>query len=191
MFASFGTLQFEVLASPSKWEGRSKFRYETIAVIGASPINQWIYDDLKHIDLVISFHQLWCNPQGAINQFEALAMTHVAQNLVLGNGTNLGKYIILELRPKYRWMADDGTLLYAEIEVELQEDVDAASPLGAPQLSDSTALGVATPAIITPQFNQPGTALAAVPASAAPTGIPYQTDYTQIPLGQVTRGWGV
>lgn len=187
MFASFGNISFEVLASPTRWESENKFGYAKVEVIGAPPILQWIYDDLQKTSLTIQLHQLWCNPAGAIAQFYALAKTHTAQNFVLGNGTNLGPYVIERLRPKYQLMGDNGYLVQAVLEIDLMQFVASALPQGAP-LADATALGVPAPAVSNPQFVQPGNAIATAPASAAPAGIPFNAGgYTAVPLSQVAR----
>jgi phage protein U len=187
MFASLGQLSFEVLASPSKWETSDKYEFAQIDVIGASPMNQWIFDDLQKITLTIGFHAFWCHPTGALEQLRALAATHMASTFVLGNGTNLGKFIIDRIDVNYKWMADDGTLIYAEVEIRLNEDIQDNAPPGAP-LADAVALGLPTPALINPMFSTPGSALNSVPASAAPAGIDYNTtSYSSVPLQTISR----
>jgi phage protein U len=187
MFASFGTLSFEVLASPTKWETGKKYSYAKVEVIGAPPILQWIYDDLRHVEITIMLHQLWCNPQGAIQQFALLANTHAAQNFVLGNGTNLGQFVIESLHSKREWMGDNGYLVQAELEITLMEYVASALPQGAPP-ADATALGVAAPAVSNPQFVTPGQAIQTVPSSAAPDGIAFNpSGYQAVPLETIAR----
>jgi phage protein U len=187
MFASFGTISFEVLASPMKWEQEQKFSYAKVDVVGAPPILQWIFDDLQKISLTIQLHQLWCNPAGAIQQFYALAQTHAAQNFVLGNGTNVGQYVIERLQPKMEWFGDNGYLVQARLEIDLLQYVGSALPQGAPP-ADATALGVPAPGLSNPQFVQPGSVIATAPASAAPDGIPFNSGgYQAVPLETVAR----
>jgi len=66
-FAAFGPISFAVIASPTKQEIEKKYHFQALKVIGAPPILQWINDDLRIIQLSISFHQLWCNPQKCID----------------------------------------------------------------------------------------------------------------------------
>ena len=123
MFASFGPISFQPLASPTKLEIEKKYHYEALNVIGAPPVLQWIYDNLRHVELSIYLHNFWCKPQTAINALTQLADFHVPQQFVFGNQNNLGNFVISNYRLKQRWMADDGSVIAAEMDLELTEYV--------------------------------------------------------------------
>lgn len=123
MFASFGSISFQPLASPTKLEIEKKYHYEAINVIGSAPVLQWIYDNLRHVELSIYLHNFWCKPQTAINALTQLADFHVPQQFVFGNKNNLGTFVISNYRLKQRWMADDGSVIAAEMDLELTEYV--------------------------------------------------------------------
>ena len=188
MYASLGSISFRVLASPKKFESEKKYKYEPIYVIGAPPINQWIYDDLRRVEMTILLHALWGSPQAGIDAFEQLASTHGSQALVLGNGRNLGNFLIAELRVRHIWQADDGTPIAAEIDVSLTED---------PNPTAATASNVATtdgapaspPGLTSETTTAPGGSLAQSPATAAQSGIPVQVPYTDIPPSTIARGY--
>lgn len=184
MFASIGTISFQVVASPSKMEMEKEYHYEKIKVIGAPPILQWIYDDLRQVKLSIFLHQLWCNPDSAVASIQALASTHQPQNFVYGNGKNFGAFVVQKLQLKQVWQADNGNTVAASAELDLEEYVASALPAGAPP--SATALGLA-PGLTTTQFKAPGATLVVSPASAYPSSIPYQRTYTNIPLTEIAR----
>lgn len=132
MFASLGTISFQVIASPTKFERSKKYHFQKIDVIGAPPVLQWTGDDLKEIDWSITLHQLWCNPTQTIESIEKLAEQHAAQALVLGSGYNVGNFVISEFKVKQLWQATDGTVIAAECQLQLTEFIPSALPQGAP-----------------------------------------------------------
>ena len=184
MFASIGTISFQVVASPTKMETDQKYHYEKIKVIGAPPILQWIYDDLRRVRLSIFLHQLWCNPDAAVAGIQALASTHQAQNFVFGNGKNYGSFVVQNLQLKQEWQADNGNTIAIAAELELEEFVASALPIGAPP--SAAVLGLA-PGLTTTQFKTPGATLVVSPASAYPSSIPFQQTFTNIPLTEIAR----
>jgi phage protein U len=186
MFAALGPVSFNVIASPTKLERSRKFKWEYIYVIGAPPVPQWIYDGEKHIQLCITFHQLWCNPQDALDTLTQLAELHTPQALVFGNGQNLGNYVIVEMRDKMVWQADDGTIVATELDIELAEiPGDAVAVVNYPQ-----DLSVGNPpGLTTSQVASLGSTLVVSPATASPSGITPQTPFTAIPASTIARGY--
>ena len=192
MFASFGPISFQPLASPTKLEIEKKYHYEAINVIGAPPVLQWIYDNLRHVELSIYLHNFWCKPQTAIDALTQLADFHVPQQFVFGNKNNLGTFVISNYRLKQRWMADDGSVIAAEMDLELTEYV-APSTLQSNTLTVGT-IGNSTistsanpPGLTTSQSAAPGSTLVVSPATASPSGIPAQTPFTSVPLSTIAR----
>jgi phage protein U len=190
MYATLGSISFQVLASPRKFEAAKKYKYEPIYVIGAAPVLQWIYDDLRHIDLTIFLHQLWLTPQDALDALEQLADTHEAQPLVFGNGQNIGNFVISEMRLRHIWQAVDGTPIAVEVDIALTEDVD---PQATSTSNVATTAGASAnpPGLSTSQTSpsSPGTTLVQSPATASPSGIPVQAPYTNIPPSTIARGY--
>jgi phage protein U len=190
MFASFGSISFQPLASPTKLEIDKKYHYEALNVIGAPPVLQWIYDNLRHVELSIYLHNFWCKPQTAIDALTQLADFHVPQQFVFGNKNNLGTFVISNYRLKQRWMADDGSVIAAEMDLELTEYV-APSTLQSNTMTVGT-IGNSTintnpPGLTTSQSAAAGSTLVVSPATASPSGIPAQTPYTNVPLSTIAR----
>ncbi len=184
MFAAFGSISFQVLASPTKLDVEKKYRYESINVIGSSPILQWIYDDLRHVEMSITLHQLWCNPQRAIQALQQLGDAHVPRQFVFGNKQSLGTYVISQSRLKHTWLADDGTVIAAEMDLELTEYI---APYG-----QSTALSTSSnpPAVKSSTDAASGLTLVQSPATSDNVnGIPYAPNYTDISGNEIAR-WG-
>jgi hypothetical protein len=191
MFAAFGPISFAVIASPTKQEIEKKYNFIPLKVIGAAPILQWIYDDLRIMQMSISFHQLWCNPQTCIDALNTFADYHQPQLFVYGNNQNLGQFVISNVRTRYKWQADDGTIILAEMDLELTEWIASSIPgvapsptyIGNPQI----AAPVNPPGLTTSQSPAPGSTLVVSPATASPSGIPFVDNYQDVPLTTVAR----
>lgn len=188
MYATLGTVSFQVLASPRKFEASKKYKYEPIYVIGAQPVLQYIYDDLRHIELTIGLYQLLLSPQAAIQTLEDLAETHQAQSLVFGNGQNIGQFVVSEMRLRHVWQAPDGTILAAEVDISLTEDPATTSTSSA-NVAPTAGASANPPGLTTSQTSSPGSSLVTSPATASPAGITPQTPYTNIPQSTVARGY--
>lgn len=184
IFAALGPVSFQVIASPTKMERSKKYRWETIYVIGAPPIRQWIYDDVGHIDLAIVLHQMWCDPEASLNALAQIAELHAYQPLVFGNGQNLGNFVIDEISDKVTWQADDGTLICTEVQLALTEYPNATAPVV--NYPENYSVGN-PPGLTTSQSASPGSTLVISPSTAAPSGIPAQTPYTDIPVSTIAR----
>ena len=183
-FAAFGPISFQVVASPTKLEIEKKYHYQAITVIGAPPILQWIYDNLKHVELSIYLHQMWCKPQAAIDGLAQLADFHQPQQFVFGNNSNLGQFVISESRLKHKWLADDGTIIAAELDLKLTEWIDSPQPAGSQPTP--TVIGN-PPGLTTSQNSAPGSTLVVSPATASPSGIPQQSSFTAVPMTTIAR----
>lgn len=190
MFASFGPISFQPLASPTKLEVEKKYHYEAINVIGAPPVLQWIYDNLRHVELSIYLHNFWCKPQTAIDALTALADFHSPYPIVFGNKDILGTFVISNYRLKQRWMADDGSVIAAEMDLELTEyirpTVQNYNYAYGADIGNST-INTNPPGLTTSQSAAAGSTLVVSPATASPSGIPAQTTYTNVSLSTIAR----
>lgn len=185
MFAALGNISFQVLASPTKLDLLQKYHYGKLDVIGSQPILQWIYDDLQEIKLEIYFHYYWCSPTDALKALQVLAATHQAQPFVLGNGFNLGTFVIDELQAKQAWMADNGNPLAMSVELSLMQYVSSSSAVVPAQMGASTN----PPGVTNSQTSSPGAAIVIGPATGVPNGIPYQNPFTNVPASTIVRGY--
>ncbi len=192
MFASFGPISFQPLASPTKLEIEKKYHYEAVNVIGAPPVLQWIYDNLRHVELSIYLHNFWCTPQTAIDALTNLADSHTPEPLVFGSKVKLGNFVISNYRIKQRWMADDGTVIAAEMDLELTEYV-APSTLQSNTMTVGTignstiSTTVNAPGLTTTQSKYSGSTLVVSPATASPSGITQQSSYTDVSISTIAR----
>lgn len=191
MFAAFGPIYFQVIASPTKLEIEKKYHYEALSVIGAPEILQWIYDKLRHIDITIYLHQMYVNPQTALAGITTFADAHIPQFFVFGNNQNLGQYVISNYRIKHKWLASDGTVIATEIDLELTEWISSPIPGATPV---PTYLG--NPAISAPsnppglsgsQTSAPGSTLVVSPSTASPSGVAPASSFSNVPLTTIAR----
>lgn len=157
MYASLGTISFQVIASPTKLEQVNKFHFQKLDVIGAPPVLQWIFDDLQDLEINITLHQLWCDPAKATQSLMDLAKTHQQQTFVLGNGVNLGDYVITHMAVKQVWQADDGTTIASEIQLKLVSAVFSQPPAGS---APKPIIVGNPPAIVTIANNKPAVVVA-------------------------------
>lgn len=129
MFASLGGVSFEVIASPDRIATTQRFRYGKVPVIGASPVLQWVYDDLASVTLGIRLHRLWCNPDQETRALNILAETHQPVPFVFGNGTLQGLFVVVGLEVRDQWRSDQGDTVATEATLDLSEWT-ASTPSG-------------------------------------------------------------
>ncbi len=164
MFGALGTVAFEVIDSPQRMRASWKYVYKVLAVISGKPAVQWIYDDLEKVSLEFVFHKEFVDPQTAEDALRAIADAHEIVPFVLGNGNHEGEFIIVSLKRKDIWRADDGTAIAINMTAELLE-WSGTLPQGAP-----TNVPTSTPGLFA--NGQPQTSLYAGVNAVPPQQIP-------------------
>lgn len=188
-FAALGPVSFMLLGSPEQLSRQRRSVYGKLAVIGAPPTLQWIYDDLEQLTVSIRLHCWWCVPDEAVALLDSVRVSHQPQPLVFGTGIPLsslfgsasspmaGQYVITELDATDEWRYA-GVAQHIDCKLTLSEWQPALPP-GAPSV---TAPGP-TPGVIGAPAG-----LSAVYAAGATLGLPLPSlNFATVGLAAVTR----
>jgi hypothetical protein len=202
-FATFGNITFEIVGSFETVTFEDRTHYAKIDVIGAPPTLQWIYDDLTTIKFDIKLHKTFSDPEEAILALRDQRISHSPAAFTIGSD-NKGNYIITRIEQTDLWRGDDGTIIAAQLKVELLQWAGEL-PQNAPQVpGQSTAIGLTSTdqASISPLLIPVAAALSAQQAlviqALATSGLPYLTvpglpvlgpfgDYLDVSLILATR----
>lgn len=121
MFATLGSVTFELLGSPFAYESYHRWSYAEQLVVEARPRLQWISENLQTISLDLRFHASFTDPAAQLSSLLALADTHSAQALVLGNGQHQGYFVIAALRTVSSVMTAAGDTISMTVHLRLKE----------------------------------------------------------------------
>jgi phage protein U len=121
MFGTLGEIIFEVLTSPVGFEASFRWTYAEHDVVEARPRLQWLSEDLRTIAFDLRFHASFTNPAAQLENLLAVARSHSAQALVLGNGEHLGYFVIVALRVASTLMTAFGDVIAMTLRLELKE----------------------------------------------------------------------
>jgi len=136
-FATLGNIVFSTLQSWQTFESKRGFKYAQHDVVEAPPRLQAIARELQELTFTIILHAIMGNPETAQQQLEDAMDAHKAMPLVLGNGTHLGSFVIVELTTTGKKYAANGSIIAIEMRAQLKEYVAGASadPNAPPQPS--------------------------------------------------------
>lgn len=121
MFATFGSIEFEVLTSPTSFRARQGYTYAEHKVVEDVPRLQWLSNDLEEISLRCYWHVQFTNPQTQFDALRRLAAAHRAELLTFGNGLVRGYFVVTEIGEDIENTADDGSLISIECEITLKQ----------------------------------------------------------------------
>ena len=188
-FAALGSVSFMLLGSPEGISRDRKSVYGKLAVIGAPPVLQWIYDDLEQLTMNVRLQQWWCVPDEAVALLDSVRVSHQPQPLVFGTGIPLGslfgsssspmagQYVITELQATDEWRYA-GVAQHIDCKLTLSEWQPALPP-GAPSVAPSGP----TPGVIGAPAG-----LTAIYAAGSTLGLPLPSlGFSNVALAAVTR----
>jgi phage protein U len=177
-FAALGSVSFEVIASPTQMETTDAWHYAEFKLVEAKPTLQWIGDELRKISFTLVLHQAYADPVNDFAALSAMAEQHQPVPFVLGNGTNIGNFVIKEIKRTDDWMSDQGDPIKLTADVQLLE-WSGAMPAGAPGQQAATTIGV---------IGANGDGATAVYAQGSDLGQPVPTlDYQSVPVATMLR----
>ncbi|MGH7077330.1 MAG: phage tail protein [Acetobacteraceae bacterium] len=188
-FAALGPVSFMLLGSPEQLSRQRRSVYGKLAVIGAPPVMQWIYDDLEQLTMSVRLHTWWCVPDEAVALLDGIRTSHQPQPLVFGTGIPLGalfgaassplagQYVITDLTATDEWRYA-GVAQHIDCKLTLSQWVPALPP-GAPSVQ---------PPGPTPGVIGAPAGLTAVYAAGATLGLPLPSpNFASVALAVVTR----
>jgi phage protein U len=121
VFAILGNIQFTTVGSPQSLEAKYAYKYAKHDVVEAKPRLQAIAPELDDTTFSLILHASLGNPEARLNQIKTAMNAHLAMPLVLGNGTHLGKFVILDVATTGRKYTATGDIVSIEVKVTLQE----------------------------------------------------------------------
>ncbi len=152
MYSQLGNILFDGRKAPSVFSGVSETNIAEHALIENRPTIQRVGEKLKTYNMSMFLDQSFCNPSLEIATLEDSRLLGDILPLVMGDGRYLGEFVIKKITVNEIWNAPDGTVLQADVQVELLEffDPDAENS----QKLNAISQGFATLANDPPAFEQ-------------------------------------
>lgn len=95
-------------------------RYATHDVLSLEQKLQFLGLELARVDLTMEFHHVFCRPQEELERLRGVLASHQAHPVVIG-GTNLGQFVLEDIRSTWDQVSNRGHLLHAGAECALRE----------------------------------------------------------------------
>jgi len=145
MFALLGSIPFQIIDSPQRFNAGREYDYAQHRVIEGTPRLQWVGDGLESIDLEMMLHRSFTDPGVRMLALSEAAGAHQALPLIFGNGEFRGYYVIESLSTLSRQLSDSGDTLAVTLRVRLRESIFSIGAADA-QLPNFTPLAISAAA---------------------------------------------
>lgn len=127
MYATLGTLEFDVVNAWTSWSSEQGVDYSEHPLFGRKPRLQRVGDKLDTLKLSIRLHAKYADPEAALARIRQVMTAGQPLRLVMGNGQQEGgRWLIETLSEEQRKTAIDGTRLCIELTLSLKEYVQPA-----------------------------------------------------------------
>ena len=141
MFALLGNIQFDLITYFDGFESKFGADFAEHAVIEGKPRLQWIGDKLDEVNIQLSFHLEFCDPEAELLKLRGAVTSHEAMALVLGNGDYKGWFVVTSVDATSRQTDQAGTLIALDAQMTLREFVgDKKNPQPRPAVRPPSAL---------------------------------------------------
>jgi len=155
MWAILGDIEFEVISSPSGAEQRFAATFVEHARVSGKPRVEAVGGELEEIHWTILLHQRLHDVDARLRAIRAATAAQQPLALVMGDGTYLGPWLIVEGALTSKKTTASGSLISAELQITLREYSGEFAPtLPRPGLAWGDANSAANPAI-NPSANPP------------------------------------
>jgi len=155
MWAILGDIEFEVISSPSGAEQRFAATFVEHARVSGKPRVEAVGGELEEIHWTILLHQRLHDVDARLRAIRAATAAQQPLALVMGDGTYLGPWLIVEGALTSKKTTAAGTLVSAELQITLREVTGEFAPtLPRPGLAWGDANPAANPAV-NPAANPP------------------------------------
>lgn len=124
MYSQLGNFTFDGRKTPSAFSGTFETNIAEHPLIENRPTIQRVGEKLRTYNLAMIFDQSFCNPSEEIAALDNSRTLGEILPLVMGDGRYLGDYVIKKVTVNDTWNAPNGTMLQAEVQVELLEFFD-------------------------------------------------------------------
>jgi phage protein U len=130
-FATLGTIEFQLLTSPTSMELGAEYNYAEHATILGKPTLQKVGEKLRSLTLDFNFHVSWCNPQEQYESLTAAADSDEPLPLVIGEKF-LDNWVILSIDQTVTKFLPDASLMAIKVSVNLKEYAGTETTESAP-----------------------------------------------------------
>ena len=176
MFATFGSIVFEVITAPENLESTRRWNYTEHHVVESLSLLQWVGDGLETIAIGMMFHASFTNPGLQVAALQLAASGHLAYPLVFGNGDHRGYFVVTSMRVTSRHMASDGSPIMMTVRAELKQwPLEATINAGVSLSLPFTPIGIVAAAAGAPT----GPIAYSTPSGITSTPVSPATAYTQ------------
>lgn len=121
MFAVLGSILFEIVGSPEKFESAREYDFAEHRVVESRPRLQWVGNGLEHLRLEIMLHASFTDPGAELAILRSTAEAHRALPLVFGNGGFRGFFVIDSLAVRSQQSSSTGTPIAIGVTLSLKE----------------------------------------------------------------------
>lgn len=126
MFFQIGDKEFEGQFSPNMWDfSGSEANYAEHAIINGKPRLQHTGETLEEVALNFKLRAEFCNPDQEIKDFQAWKSEGTILPLLVGNGEYKNDYVIRSVGYNVTQTLNDGTIVEANVYLNLVEHVPA------------------------------------------------------------------
>jgi len=155
MWAILGDIEFEVIASPSGAEQRFGATFVEHGRVSGKPLVEAVGGEREEIHWTILLHERVHDVDARLRAIRAATAAQQPLALVMGDGTYLGPWLIVEGALTSKKTTAAGSLVSAELQITLREYTGVFAPtLPRPGLAWGDANPAANPAI-NPSANPP------------------------------------
>jgi phage protein U len=123
MLAQLGSVIFELLKAPTKFEQRRNYEWAEHSIVEKTDRLQYTGRKAENIELTILFHRIFCDPETEYKALKKIADDTKPVPFILGTGEVLGNYVITLITKTTTQMLPDGHLLSIEVNLQLREYV--------------------------------------------------------------------
>lgn len=128
MFVQLGSIRFSTINNFKSFNEAKSYNFAEHQRIENTPKLQYTGETLRTLDLKISFHSGFFQPEREAERIKALAQQKVTQSLVLGNGRYLGTYVIEEISSSIFQTDSHGNVISTEMQIRLKEWTGSSAP---------------------------------------------------------------
>lgn len=123
MLAQLGSVVFELLRAPLKFEKRKTVEFAEHRIVNRKTRLQYTGTNTDEVTLTVRFHSMFCDPAREMQELEKIAEAAEPVVFVLGTGEILGDFVITEITETVTQTDRVGYPISIEAEIKLREYV--------------------------------------------------------------------
>ena len=122
--AWLGTIPLELPTYMDRLDLSMQADFAEHAKVGLKPRLQHVGDKLDEVQIDAQLLMRFCQPELELAKLRDALRAHEAMQLIFANGNIVGRFVLAALEQRTRELAQDGTVLAAEVSLSLREYTD-------------------------------------------------------------------